>query len=134
MAEGLVAATGCRCCNCCRPPWFGHIVTSCGSYQSFCHENYGKFIEEAAIRIRMPGWKTTAGGSSDTRIWAMQGIQSVNLSAGYSHEHTSSETLNIDACYNTAALIGEVFSDYRNLQRTLRQIERQELNERSEVR
>ncbi len=64
----------------------------------------------------------------------MQGIQSVNLSAGYSHEHTSSETLNIDTCYNTAALIGEVFRDYRNLQRTLRQIERLELNEWSEVR
>ncbi|WHY69575.1 M20/M25/M40 family metallo-hydrolase [Neobacillus sp. SuZ13] len=112
----------------------GDIVTSCGSYQFFCHENYGKFIEEAAIRIGMAGWKTTAGGSSGTRIWAMQGIQSVNLSAGYSHEHTSSVTLNIDACYNTAALIGEVFSDYRNLQRTLRQIERKELNEGSEVR
>ncbi|WP_144555110.1 M20/M25/M40 family metallo-hydrolase [Bacillus sp. X1(2014)] len=112
----------------------GDIVTSCGSYQSFCHENYGKFFEEAAIRIGIAGWKTTAGGSSDTRIWAMQGIQSVNLSAGYSHEHTSSETLNIEACYNTAALIIEVFRDYRNLQRTLRQIERLELHERSEVR
>lgn len=112
----------------------GDIVTSCGSYQCFCHDHYGKIFEEAAKRIGMAGWKTTAGGSSDTRIWAMRGIQSVNLSAGYSHEHTSSETLNIEACYNTAALISEVFRDYRNLQRTLRQIKMMELNKRSEVR
>ncbi|MDF2788753.1 MAG: peptidase [Neobacillus sp.] len=110
----------------------GDIVTSCGSYQCFCHKNYGKFFEEAAKRIGMAGWKTTAGGSSDTRIWAMQGIQSVNLSSGYNHEHTSSETLNIEACYNTAALISEVFRDYRNLRRTLQQIERLELSKGSE--
>ncbi|MEH7306950.1 hypothetical protein [Neobacillus drentensis] len=26
----------------------GDIVTSCGGYQRFCHENYGSFFEEAA--------------------------------------------------------------------------------------
>lgn len=111
----------------------GDIVTSCGGYQSFCHENYGSFFEEAAKSMGLLGWKTTIGGSSDTRIWAEHGIQSVNLSAGYMNEHTSAETLNVEACYNTVSLITEVFYEARNLQRTLRQIEVLE-NGRSNVR
>jgi tripeptide aminopeptidase len=101
----------------------GDIVTSCGGYQSFCHENYGSFFEEAAKQLGLFGWKKTIGGSSDTRIWAENGIQSVNLSAGYMNEHSSSESLNIEACYNTVSLITAVFNDARNLQRTLKQIE-----------
>jgi putative aminopeptidase FrvX len=101
----------------------GDIVTSCRGTIPFCEENYGVFFEEAAQRIGLIDWKITAGGSSDTRIWAEHGIQSVNLSAGYNREHTSAETLNIEACYNVVDLISEVFRDYRKLQRTLRETE-----------
>ncbi|WP_066318942.1 M20/M25/M40 family metallo-hydrolase [Bacillus sp. FJAT-29814] len=101
----------------------GDIVTSCGGYESFCHESYGLLFEKAAERKGLDGWKMTAGGSSDTRIWAAHGIQSVNLSAGYMNEHTESESLNVEACYKTMRLIQGVMCDARNLQRTLRQIE-----------
>ncbi|MBT2696185.1 M20/M25/M40 family metallo-hydrolase [Bacillus sp. ISL-40] len=111
----------------------GDIVTSCGGYQRFCHENYGNFFEEAAKQIGLLCWKTTIGGSSDTRIWAEHGIQSVNLSAGYRNEHTEFETLDVEACYNTVSLITKVFNEARNLQRTFRKIEILE-NVRSEVR
>lgn len=107
----------------------GDIVTSCGGYQSFCHEKFGSFIEDVAKQNGLQGWKTTIGGSSDTRIWAEHGIQSVNLSAGYRNEHTSAETLDVEACYNTVSLVTGVFRDTRNLQRTLR-----EINGRSVVR
>ncbi|ETI70546.1 M20/M25/M40 family metallo-hydrolase [Neobacillus vireti] len=110
----------------------GDIVTSCGGYYPFCHERYGHFFEETAQQMGLIGWKTTPGGSSDTRIWASHRIQSVNLSAGYMNEHTSSETLNVEACYNTVELLTAVLNDYRNLQRTLRQIN-SEINVRSEV-
>lgn len=103
----------------------GDIVTSCGSYYPFCDEMVGRFFEDTAKRIGFAGWKTTSGGSSDTRIWAEHGIQSVNLSAGYQNEHTSAETLNVEASYNTLELLSAVFHDSRNLQRTLRQINRE---------
>ena len=61
----------------------GDIVTSCGGYIPFCEEAYGRLIEQAAMEAGLSGWKCTQGGSSDTRIWAEHGIQSVNLSAGY---------------------------------------------------
>jgi tripeptide aminopeptidase len=99
----------------------GDIVTSCGGFEPFCREGYGELFEKAAERIGLGCWKMTAGGSSDTRIWAAYGIQSVNLSAGYMNEHTDSETLNIEACYNTVRLIQEVLGDTRCLRRTLRQ-------------
>jgi tripeptide aminopeptidase len=101
----------------------GDIVTSCGGYEPFCHESYGVLFEKAAEGIGLAGWKMRAGGSSDTRIWAAHGIQSVNLSAGYNNEHTDLETLNVEACFNTMTLIQEVLSDPRSLHRTLRQIE-----------
>ncbi|MBO0960062.1 M20/M25/M40 family metallo-hydrolase [Neobacillus sp. MM2021_6] len=110
----------------------GDIVTSCGGYEPFCDELYGRFFEDSAKRLGWMGWKTTPGGSSDTRIWASHGIQSVNLSAGYMNEHTSLESLNVEACYNTLNLITAVIHDSRNLQRTLRQIDRV-TNGRSEV-
>lgn len=97
----------------------GDIVVSCGSYESFCDQSYGKFIEETAKEAGLSGWKCKAGGSSDTRIWASYGIQSVNLSVGYAHEHTSSETLDIEACYQTVKLVDKYFERYRELLRVL---------------
>ncbi|MFZ0445243.1 MAG: hypothetical protein WAM95_11585 [Bacillus sp. (in: firmicutes)] len=58
-------------------------------------------IERAAIEAGLSGWKSTQGGSSDTRIWAEHGIQSVNLSAGDHYEHSDAEYLYVQACYGT---------------------------------
>nr|WP_106782955.1 M20/M25/M40 family metallo-hydrolase [Lysinibacillus timonensis] len=83
----------------------GDIVTSCGGYHPFCTDEFARKVERIG-RILHPGrWQTVAGGSSDTRIWAEQGINSVNLSAGYNNEHTSDETLDIQANYGTYELI-----------------------------
>lgn len=57
----------------------GDIVTSCRGVIPFCHPAYGKFIETVAKDANLSGWTTTAGGMSDTKIWADNGIQSVNL-------------------------------------------------------
>ncbi|KMY55301.1 peptidase M28 [Bacillus sp. FJAT-27231] len=100
----------------------GDIVTSCGGYEAFCDERYGTFIEEAAEKQGLTGWRCTKGGSSDTRVWASHGIQSVNLSAGYQNEHTSSETLDVEACYQTVQLLIGVLHQARDLQRVIRQI------------
>ncbi|WP_075981816.1 M20/M25/M40 family metallo-hydrolase [Bacillus massilinigeriensis] len=102
----------------------GDIVTSCGGYFSFCDERYGEFIEEVARNNGMEDWKCTSGGSSDTRIWASHGIQSVNLSVGYQNEHTSAETLDTDACYRTVKLIEGIFQSTRELNNVLRTIQR----------
>ncbi|MFK2825333.1 M20/M25/M40 family metallo-hydrolase [Bacillus sp. B190/17] len=100
----------------------GDIVTSFAGYEPFCAESYGTFIEETAKKQGLTGWKCTIGGSSDTRIWASHGIQSVNLSAGYHNEHTPSETLDTDACYGTLQLLIGVFQEARELNRVIRRI------------
>ncbi|WP_377890404.1 M20/M25/M40 family metallo-hydrolase [Alkalihalobacillus sp. R86527] len=102
----------------------GDIVTSCGEYIKFCNELYGKFFESVAVSEGLEGWKCTTGGSSDTRIWASHGIQSVNLSAGYQNEHTDEEEVDVEACYETFRLISGVFEQTRELVKCLRQIKR----------
>lgn len=101
----------------------GDIVTSCGMIQLFCDIRYGQFFEKVANDAGLLGWKCTAGGSSDTRIWASRGIQSVNLSVGYQFEHTDDEILDTDACYNTAQFIKAVLnqSKGRTVPGTVRQ-------------
>ena len=103
----------------------GDIVTSCGGYIPFCNESYGGFFEGVAKEKGLSGWKCTTGGSSDTRIWAEHGIQSVNLSVGYGNEHTENESLDIEACYNTAQLVRAFFEEARELRRVLNGIRRE---------
>ncbi|UTR10210.1 M20/M25/M40 family metallo-hydrolase [Evansella sp. LMS18] len=98
------------------------IVVSCGGVIPFCHEKYGEFFEKTAKENGLGDWNVTAGGSSDTRIWAGHGIQSVNLSAGYNNEHTDDEFLDTDACFNTLRLIQAVFKEKNELNRVLNRI------------
>lgn len=100
------------------------IVISCGRFIPFCDESYCKFFEEVANKHQLGNWKCTAGGSSDTKIWAEHGIQSVNLSVGYSNEHTDDEFLNVTATYNTVQLLLKVFEEAKLLQRMIRTINR----------
>lgn len=97
----------------------GDIVVSGGGYIPFCDEIYGQFMEAAAVKTGLKNWKCTNGGSSDTRIWAAHGIQSVNLSVGYFNEHTSDEKLDVEGCYNTVKLVEEVFEGAQELRRAL---------------
>lgn len=91
----------------------GDIVTSHGGYEQFCDESLGELIEEIASSQGLGGWKCTAGGSSDTRIWASHGIQSVNLSAGYFNEHSSAEYLDVKSCMGTLKLLLAIISEGR---------------------
>lgn len=95
----------------------GDIVVSCGGHLPFCDERYGQFMEAAAVKAGLKNWKCTNGGSSDTRIWASHGIQSVNLSVGYFNEHTSDEKLDVEGCYDTVKLVEAVFERARELRR-----------------
>lgn len=103
----------------------GDVVTSCRGYIPFCHPSYGSFFEKVASEAGLNGWATTDGGSSDTRIWAEYGIQSVNLSVGYDHEHTHQESLDVKACYRTAKLLEAVFCNNGELRKVLREIKRE---------
>ena len=100
----------------------GDIVTSCGGYIDYCHKSYGEFFETVSKKENLGEWKCIAGGSSDTRVWASHGIQSVNLSAGYWNEHSDEEMLNVNACYKTSKLITGVFQHSRELASKLREI------------
>jgi tripeptide aminopeptidase len=102
----------------------GNIVTSCCGYIPFCHPLYGSFFKNVATSEGLNGWETTPGGSSDTRVWAMNGIESVNLSAGYFNEHTDEECLDVEDCYRTAILIEGVFKRSREMKGVLREINR----------
>lgn len=72
------------------------------------------------IEADLDGWQCTAGGSSDTSIWAQQGIQSVNLSAGYYNGHTEDEMLDINACFITVKLVKAIKKNSRSLSSVLR--------------
>jgi len=106
----------------------GDIVTSCGGYIPFCEEAYGQFFEKVAKEEGLSGWKCTPGGSSDTRIWAEHGIQSVNLSAGYTYEHTEDECLDVGACWRTVRLIQAFFEQGNELKRVLSGIRRERVS------
>ncbi len=107
----------------------GDIVTSCGTIQPFCDIRYGQFFEQVARDIGLTHWTCTAGRSSDTRIWAEHGIQSVNLSAGYEWEHTDDEILDTDACYGTVQLIQAVLNQWRDFSTMLRDLRRGDRND-----
>ncbi|MGM0901589.1 MAG: M20/M25/M40 family metallo-hydrolase [Bacillota bacterium] len=111
----------------------GDIITSCGGYIPFCDKEYGRFIEEVAKEKGLPEWKCTQGGSSDTRIWAEHGIQSVNLSVGYNQEHTKEEFLDIQACYETVQLIETIFEKGSQLRQVLNRIKRERLSDEIKI-
>jgi tripeptide aminopeptidase len=85
------------------------IVTSCSGIIPFCSEEYGLLFEQAGKIVGMDDWKVTEGGSSDTRVLSEKfGIPSVNLSAGYRHEHTEREMVDYLSTYQTTKLIESV--------------------------
>lgn len=81
------------------------IVTSCMGIYPFCREEYGAIFEKAGELAGMPDWKMTQGGYSDTLVFAENGINAVNLSAGYRNEHTELEYVDYHAAFSTFLLI-----------------------------
>lgn len=83
------------------------VVTS-NRGSSFCPKSYGQLFEKAGRLVGMDDWKSTAGGLSDAKIFAENGIPSVNLSVGYMNEHTDFESVDYRATYETVKLIESV--------------------------
>lgn len=97
----------------------GDLVTSCYDME-FCTEQFARRIHRYA-NDRHPGnWQSVQGGSSDTRIWASHGINSLNISAGYFNEHTEMESLDIEANYRSYELLIHLLHESRLLVRPRR--------------
>lgn len=78
------------------------IVVGC--FTAFCSDEVGEFMEDASDKA-MTGFECTVGGVSDAVTFSENGIQSVNLSAGYYNEHTVNETLSFGEMKETVYLI-----------------------------
>lgn len=78
------------------------IVTGCGN--AFCSDAVGKFFEECGAMLDMD-WVAKEGGISDAVVFSENGVNSVNLSAGYFNEHTEKETVHLAYMKDTVNLI-----------------------------
>jgi len=105
------------------------IITGYGQEQ-FCHQAYGKYFVETASKLGMFDWSCQGGGSSDTRIWSEHGIPSVNLSVGYNYEHTEAEQVDTFAMQQTLQLVTQVVLNTVQLQRVLRERNKQGKNQK----
>lgn len=74
------------------------------SYMAFCSNEVGKFMEKVSALLEMD-WKCVEGGTSDARVFAENGVNAVNLSAGYRNEHTSKEYVVLKDMENTVKII-----------------------------
>ena len=111
----------------------GDIVTGTRGID-FCDELFGAMLALIGNLGEEDRWEPTLGGSSDTRIWAQNGIQSVNLSVGYQYEHTSREELNLDDAFATASLLKKAFLHIDLLKSALRGIRRTTQNTEERLR
>lgn len=78
------------------------IVVGCG--MAFCSNQVGIFMENVSKLAEMD-WKCVEGGVSDAMTFAENGINSVNLSAGYMNEHTDREYVSLKDMKDTVRLI-----------------------------
>jgi putative aminopeptidase FrvX len=78
------------------------IVVGCG--MAFCSNEVGHFMEDVSKMADMD-WKATEGGISDAMTFAENGVNSINLSAGYYNEHTEREYVVIAEMKDTVRLI-----------------------------
>lgn len=69
----------------------------------FCDVSYAKAFVKAGAEIGQV-WKPVSGSISDAMISSEASVNSVNLSVGYDSEHTTYETLNLRALYDTYRL------------------------------
>lgn len=82
------------------------IVVGCGS--AFCSDSVGNFMEEVSGLTDMD-WKCVEGGISDAMVFSENGVNSINLSAGYMNEHTAMEYAVISDMRDTVRLILQTF-------------------------
>lgn len=78
------------------------IVVGCG--MAFCSNPVGYFMEEVSKMADMD-WKCVEGGVSDAMVFSQNGVNSINLSAGYYNEHTDREYVVLNEMKDTIRLI-----------------------------
>lgn len=72
--------------------------------QAFCSTAVGDFLENCSA-ILDSDWSAVEGGVSDACTFAEMNVNSVNLSAGYRHEHTEKEYVVFDDMKKTVNLM-----------------------------
>lgn len=90
------------------------IVVGCGT--AFCSDEVGLFMEEVSALAEMD-WKCVEGGISDAMVFSHNGVNSINLSAGYYNEHTDKEYVVLSQMKDTVKLILQtiaVINDFRS--------------------
>lgn len=95
------------------------IVVGCG--MAFCDDNVGFFMEDVSKMAEM-NWSCVEGGISDAMTFATNGINSINLSAGYSNEHTDREFVSVSDMKDTIRLILQVFAVVNNFSSTFNKV------------
>ncbi len=80
------------------------IVTGCNTPWNFCSEKVGEFFEGCSALLDMD-YKCVGGGVSDAMTFSDNGVNSVNLSAGYYNEHTSNEYVIVNQTIDTMKLV-----------------------------
>lgn len=79
----------------------------------YCPEGEAEFISTLSKQLwHNEGfhYKAVEGRKSDLIVWSQLGIPSVNLSVGYSGEHSVSESLNLDAWHRVQELLLEIIT------------------------
>ena len=84
-----------------------------GHQLAFCSDNVGVFVEQVSSLIKMD-YKCVEGGVSDAMIFSGNGINSINLSAGYDNEHTNQEQVSFNAMIDTTNLIVHIIAQINN--------------------
>jgi putative aminopeptidase FrvX len=70
------------------------------SWQEFCDPSYAQVFIKAS-RLQGMNYELATGSISDAVTSSENGVNSVNLSVGYNHEHSSEEMINLFAFYDT---------------------------------
>lgn len=79
---------------------------------------YDNFNQDFIYYVESFGFKKAEGTSSDVKwICPEWGISGVNLSIGYENQHTASETLDVDAMFQTIMKVKEMLDDEKNIQK-----------------
>jgi putative aminopeptidase FrvX len=78
------------------------IVVGCDL--AFCSDRVGFFMEGVSMLLDMD-YTCVEGGVSDALIFSSNGINSINISAGYQNEHTSKEFVSVKDMQETTELI-----------------------------
>ena len=77
---------------------------------------------EDGVKIADTNWKATEGGISDAMVFAENGINSINLSAGYYNEHTDAEYAVLSEMRDTVKLIMQTIAVINHFYKTFEEV------------